>query len=268
MTCIKYPSIEQFRNVVQNVKQKASYVGKDENGNAIYDGSAKMPTIKFKGTVKLHGTNAGVTFDCSTGEFYAQSRENIITPEKDNAGFATFVYANKEFFSRYFETVKSQLSLKDEFITVYGEWAGKGIQKGVAVSELPKAFYIFGVKITPTEGSAYWTTHEFYDVVADETSIFIIEQFTTYEIDIDFNEPQMIQNDLVNLTIAVEDKCPVGAHFGVEGSSTPIEFTVGINNNIICNKNIPLPVKNSINALLNSSKLNIGETYSIDFMTD
>ena len=75
---IKYPSIEQFRTVVSNVNRRYNFVGLDENGEAIYDPSLPKPTLTFKGTVKLHGTNAGVSFNESG--YWIQSRENIITP--------------------------------------------------------------------------------------------------------------------------------------------------------------------------------------------
>lgn len=52
---VKYPSIEQWRNVVSKVSQRTAYVGKDENGNPIYDGTRKKPTIQFVKTVKIHG---------------------------------------------------------------------------------------------------------------------------------------------------------------------------------------------------------------------
>ena len=52
---IKYPSIEQFRNIVSNVNRHFNFVGLDENGDAIYDPTLPKPIITFKGTVKLHG---------------------------------------------------------------------------------------------------------------------------------------------------------------------------------------------------------------------
>ena len=52
---IKYPSIEQFRNVVRAVQNKARYY-KDEDGEAAFDMTKRL---QFTGSVKLHGTNAG-----------------------------------------------------------------------------------------------------------------------------------------------------------------------------------------------------------------
>ena len=54
-TFVKFPSIEQYRNVVKNVKDRARYAGKDENGNVIFKNDVVYPTIKFMSTVKLHG---------------------------------------------------------------------------------------------------------------------------------------------------------------------------------------------------------------------
>ena len=54
-----FPKIGQYRQVVKEVKLRTTYIGKDENGNPIYDNTKAAPKIKFKGTVKLHGTNSG-----------------------------------------------------------------------------------------------------------------------------------------------------------------------------------------------------------------
>ncbi len=44
----KFPSIEQFRHAVRAVRDRASFNG------------TPVPTLRFRGTVKLHGTNAGI----------------------------------------------------------------------------------------------------------------------------------------------------------------------------------------------------------------
>jgi len=222
---IKFPSIEQFRTVVSNVNRHFNFVGLDENGEAIYDPTLPKPTITFKGTVKIHGTNAAVSYNAK--ELWAQSRENIITPEKDNAGFAFFVESNKEAFYELFAQVMDKtIPWPDPYkntITIYGEWAGGNIQKGVGVCNLPKSFFIFGVKITPhteTEeelkaNPAYWVDYTY--LRAPEHNIYNIDDYPTYSIDIDFNIPQLVQNQLSELTIKVEEECPVAKAFGFSG---------------------------------------------------
>ena len=218
---IKYPSIEQFRTVVSNINRHFNFVGLDENGEAIYDPSLPKPVITFKGTVKLHGTNGCVSYNALSG-MWAQSRENIITPEKDNAGFAFFAYSHETELLRLFFDVaaKEDIDLHKNTISIYGEWVGKGIQKGVGITNLPKSFFIFGVKITPhteTEeelraNPAYWVDSSY--LRDNDKGIYNIEDYTTYSIDIDFNMPQLVQNDLSELTIAVEEECPVAKSFG------------------------------------------------------
>ena len=48
-------------------------------------------------------------------------------------------------------------------------------------------------------------------------NIYFINQFPTFEIEIDFENPHEAQNKLVELTLQVEEECPVGKAFGVSG---------------------------------------------------
>lgn len=83
-------------------------------------------------TEKIDGTNAavGVTDD---GEVYAQSRTRIITPENDNFGFAAWVEENK-----------AQLSAELGVGLHFGEWYGKGIQRGYGLRT--RRFALFNVR--------------------------------------------------------------------------------------------------------------------------
>ena len=227
---IGFPSIDQFRTVVTNVNRRYNFIGLDENGDAIYDLTKPKPKLKFKGTVKLHGTNFGVCYNTVDG-LWAQSRENIITPQSDNAGSAFFVESNKEAFLELFNQVKEKLNLDltTNTISIYGEWAGKGIQKSVAISNIDKSMFIFGVKITPhlkdenDKTPAYWVDSSY--LRNHEHKIYNIEDYKSYEIEIDFNYPQLSQNKIIEMTIEVEDECPVGKEFGFEVIGEGIVFS-------------------------------------------
>jgi hypothetical protein len=231
---IKFPSIEQFRTVVTNINRHYNFVGLDENGDAIYDHTLPKPTLTFKGTVKLHGTNAAVSFN--EGGYWAQSRENIITPEKDNAGFAFFVESKKEVFRKFVNQINSVNleSLYNNTFTIYGEWCGGNIQKGVGITNLPKSFFIFGLKVTPHTSSeeearlkpAYWIPYHYLS--SPEDNIYNIDDFPTYSIDIDFNMPALVQNQLSELTIAVEEECPVAKAFGFSGIGEGIVWSTEV----------------------------------------
>lgn len=213
---IKYPSIEQFRNVIHRVNHLTTFTGLDDNGSPIYDSSLELPVLKFEGTVKLHGTNAAVCFNEESG-MYVQSRKNVITPEKDNAGFATFVYKNKDLFSTMIEEVVKthKIDTSKNTISIYGEWCGGNIQKGVGINGLPKMFVVFDLKITPHEESTEerWLSVNGLNTYPDN-NIYNITEFPTYEIDIDFNDPKRVQNTLQELTLEVEKECPVAKKLG------------------------------------------------------
>lgn len=219
---IKFPSIEQFRSVVTSINRQYNFTGLDNNGEAVYDLSLSKPVLTFKGTVKLHGTNAAVSFNALSG-MWAQSRENIITPEGDNAGFALFAHSHKVQFMRLLHdvSVNGDIDMHKNTITIYGEWCGSGIQKGVGISRIQKSFFIFGVKITPhvkseeelKENPAYWVDYTY--LRNTEFKIYNIDDFQTWSIDIDFNMPQSVQNQLQELTHRVENECPVAKTFGL-----------------------------------------------------
>lgn len=220
---ISFPSIEQFRNIVATINRRYSFAGLDEHGEAIYNGDLPKPTLTFKGTVKLHGTNAGVCFNNVDG-FWVQSRENIITSQSDNAGFAFFAESNEKLFLDIINKVadRSCIDLNNNTISVYGEWAGGNIQKGVGICNLAKSFFIFGVKVSPfpIEGeekapTAYWV--DYTDLRNNQARIYNIDDFETYSIEINFNTPETVQNKLGELTLAVEQECPVAKSFGFSG---------------------------------------------------
>ncbi|AGS80916.1 RNA ligase [Caulobacter phage Cr30] len=220
----KYPSIDQFRQVIRNVKSRAQYVGKDENGAAIYDSSKSIPTLTFEGTVKIHGTNASIVHHIDGCGYVYQSRERILTLEQDNAGFMLYMKNQESVLHDLFETLYDTLGYDkrpiDDWpsIAVYGEWCGQGIQKGVAVSELSKRFIVFGIKIWNPKDSTetrWLTREEIEDFKNENARIFNIYQFPTYKIDIDFNYPEIAQQKMVEITENVEKECPVGAYFGV-----------------------------------------------------
>lgn len=221
MNHLKFPSIDQFRNVVKSVRERAAYH------------NVPIPALRFTGAVKLHGTNAGVVLDVASGQVQAQSRELVITPEQDNAGFAKFVTEQHEKFWLLFESVKLNAHVTGKYelngqaplqIGIYGEWCGKGIMKGTAISEVPKRFVIFKVRLHYGDDVDRWLSREevtkvFGNSFPYEPSdvFFNIYSFKTWEMTIDFITPELAQAKLGELTLEVEERCPVGEAFGVTG---------------------------------------------------
>ena len=221
MECIKFPSIDQFKHAIKQVESIARYRGKDDEGNVIIDRNATLPKLFFTATVKLHGTNASIRLT-SSGEYLAQSRERVLSLTQDNAGF--FVYANQH--KEFFEGILNEYLKDNDEVIVYGEWAGKGIQKGVGISELDKAFYIFALR-TMKDGVDAWHNVSMIPVTDElhSHSAYIITEFPSFVFLIDFEAPQESQNQLVDLCMKVENECPVAKHFGVSGIGEGIVLT-------------------------------------------
>lgn len=75
----------------------------------------------------------GTLPDGQTVAVLAQSRNKLITPDSDNAGFARFVHDNA---AALVETLGEGRH--------YGEWAGKGIQRGYGLER--KVFALFNMR--------------------------------------------------------------------------------------------------------------------------
>jgi len=216
-TFIPFPKIGALKQIVQTVNHTAHYVGQDDNDDPIYDPTIKNPTLNFSGTVKLHGTNAGVSYSRKEG-IYAQSRERTICIDDDNFGFAMFVEKNKDTFMKMFEQLSEYIVDDNTVITIFGEWAGKGIQKNVALNKIDKFFAIFAIKISVSLETRYFLADETVkDFKSIDNRIFNTRDWANWKIDLDFDNIERSISTLVDLTNKVEKLCPVGEYFGING---------------------------------------------------
>ena len=225
---IKYPSIEQFRTIIKNVQHAAQYVRYDEaTGQTIMNRGAAMPVVKAVATEKIHGTNASVCFSNADG-FWVQKREGLCTLEEDNAACAFYAMQNQSAWMDVIERLAKEhnVNLDTHIISVYYEWCGGNIQKNSAVSGLDKLSIIFRhFKVSPIEPSETESAVWFETKVAGawvenkDARIFNISNFPTYEIEIDFNQPLLSQNKMVDLVEnTIEPNSPVGRQFGIDGN--------------------------------------------------
>ena len=211
MKHLAFPSIEQFRNVVKVV-----------NDRTYHNGFVIKPIITFHGHVKAHGTNAAIVFDTQENVFYAQSRSNVLHLTYDNAGFCQYFETHRNFFENWLRELHedSKVFRPHRYISIYGEWAGGTIQKNVAISGLPKMFLVFAIRLSNLDDEGNPKSEWYFDnieVPKNDTACWSIETFGKYIIQIDFNNPELAQNLLVERTEAVEAQCPIGKYFGNEG---------------------------------------------------
>lgn len=193
---IKFPSIEQFRNVIRTVRDNSKYHG------------VANPTLEFVGTVKLHGTNHAVCHNW-VGEIYTQSRERITTPENDNAGSSAWTHANLDIMQRVFTRLRDRVDVKDtETIQIFGEWCGGSVQAGVGLNHLPKQFIVFSIRVSETSESQEFLEEWLVRSVC-RGLLPTVYDFPTWTVHIDFDRPELIQETLAKITEQVEQDCPV-----------------------------------------------------------
>lgn len=163
----------------------------------------------FATKIKLHGTNAAVRI--SDGEIIAQSRKRDLSLGRDNYGFADWVNKNKEYFEGF---LNSEMT-----IVIYGEWAGQGVQKSVAVSQLPKAFYIFAIAFIDSEGEKTYVVDpvEIEAYVNEQDDMFILPWFSQNHL-VDFNNPQLVADFMNEAVAGIDEVDPyIFKKFGVKG---------------------------------------------------
>eukprot|EP01094_Clydonella_sp_ATCC50884_P022116 TRINITY_DN5025_c0_g1_i6.p1 TRINITY_DN5025_c0_g1~~TRINITY_DN5025_c0_g1_i6.p1 ORF type:complete len:494 (-),score=134.13 TRINITY_DN5025_c0_g1_i6:1461-2864(-) len=119
--------------------------------------------VTFRGKIKLHGTNAGVSFEAGEGWLATQGRKRLLSPDADQNGFSAWIHENESYWralQRRCEVLNEALCAANgwmycregerekEVVRVYGEWCGRGIQKKAAICLIDsKLFCVFAVKI-------------------------------------------------------------------------------------------------------------------------
>lgn len=202
---IKFGIIGQFRNFIKTMQ---------------YLGWRKVNLI---GTVKIHGTNSSIGLDLKDNSLFYQSRNRVLSLDDDNYDFAKYIEDNKAEFLKIFDEIKNKINTeKYDSIIIYGELAGKGIQNKVAVSQIDRFFAPFSIvgvnKDTVDELDVKLSINE-------SIRFYPVETFGVYNVQLDLDNVHLAQQEIKNLTISIENECPVGKYFGVSGTGEGIVFT-------------------------------------------
>lgn len=176
---------------------------------------ARVEGIKrviYVGTVKLHGTNAGVR-RTPDGHLQPQSRNQKVNA--GHFGFVDFVREREDAINFLIDhTLTINNRDKDTDVTLFGEFIGPRVQKGVAISRLPeKQWVIFGARITETGEQLVPSALE-----CPYQQVYSILTAPTQHFAIDFSQSlQEIVEEFQALTEQVDAQCPWGERFGLEG---------------------------------------------------
>jgi hypothetical protein len=209
-----FPKIGQFANAIKFMR----LTGKTN--------------IKYRGTVKLHGTNSAVTYDLRDGTVRYQSRNRELTLTDDNAGFCAWASQHEEEFKAILQTYATS---DQPFVAIYGEWCGGSIQSNVAINQLDKRFVAFAICTVDTTDDQNRTWHPMFETIAtiDGTDTII----TLHEITVDVDSTEETQDHLDHFVTLVEAECPYGKANGVTGVGEGIVWVAyDENDNIMCSE--------------------------------
>jgi len=229
---INFGSIKKFRNIVKDVQHATQYVGLNEVNEPIYDLTKELPVVTARASEKIHGTSAAVCYSVPDG-FWVQSKNEIITKEKDNAACAFHAERNQDVWIAIMKSLAFHhgIDLSKNIISVYYEWAGEGIRgKRSALYGLSKRALIFQYfKTSPIEPSpdCASTCHETKCMLVNGTEwigsgshdIFNVMNFNPWIFEIDFKDPLTAHLDMLTVVERwIEPDSPVGKTMGVKGN--------------------------------------------------
>lgn len=236
MKFLKYPSIDQFRNYLKDANYWRDILALQPEESRF-----QLDKITLHGTVKIHGTNACIAYDIKEDKLFFQSRNNLIAVGNDNAGFAQYATDNYDFYKNAIKEIVSvyqneyHKSCELDKIYIYGEWAGQGIRKGVALSGVERFFSPFQVTFVKEDtvvdcidfGTGFYESENKIKEILfnEEVRCFPVTVFPTYKVELDMDNVSDAQQQIVDITLKIEDECPVGRYFGVNGIGEGIVFT-------------------------------------------
>lgn len=234
-----FPHIEGFHNVVKSVAKFPELLPKN------------IDDLTYCAKVKLHGTNAAIqirpagpitTKQKNDSQILIQSRSRIISSGDDNMGFAKWVEESKESWDwPGLELIYSLSHTEQELnpenglppITIFGEWCGQGIMKGVAISEIgTKVFCVFAIQVgtSKNEDDTSWVIidpEQIKSLVPNHPQIKVIP-YLGWTLFIDFTCPESmvdIVNFMNNEVDKIEMRDPfVKEEFDVEGTGEGLVF--------------------------------------------
>jgi hypothetical protein len=207
---IKFSHIEQLHTVVRVVAARS-------------EAGSPVGRVAYRGRIKLHGSNAGVV--CVEDRLLPQSRNRELTLEDDNLGFAAFALASTqvEAIRTLAQELRAAVDLPlDRPLALFGEWIGPGIQKRVAVSQLPTRQWVLFAAATLDEGAVhkrYFELPRLGERFA-AASIYSIADAQEWHVTLDFEDRESLERATATIdaaTLEVERRCPWADRFGVEG---------------------------------------------------
>jgi hypothetical protein len=183
-------------------------------------------TFDIVGTVKLHGTHADIVVHTDDRTTFQSRNKEMLTKERDNCGFvaamesqnAAILGLRDRYHERFCELNPEEPIDRSKPLLLAGEWIGQGIQKGVAITQLPRTFVIVSASINGT-----WLPDTVYaDIHDEEHNIYHISRAGFYHTTLNLNNLPESLHSLNEITAKVENRCPFAATFDIHGKGEGI----------------------------------------------
>lgn len=215
---IKFHSIKQYSDIVDKIRSKYDFASKSANE------TIPLPKLNFIGRPKLHGANSSIVCDSDFNLTY-QSRLKELSINDDSYGFCNHMSKFEEELKNKFKEIAPKIfnlflteNKEDIKVIVYGEWVGKSLKNDTAICNIPNTLIVFDICVYNVSKEKMYYLPGFIDeFTLLPVRILPITLFKQYEINIDFNKPQEYEELLSNLTLKVEEECPVARWFGHHG---------------------------------------------------
>ena len=213
----RYNKIPQIRELINEVVDRFQFIGKNENGEAIYDRNICLPTVTCRGTIKIDGTNIGISENHNVRQI--QSKNKFIA-DVDHYDILSFTRMHESDFNYIFDLIYDYYGYSSNYTYyVFGEYFGKNISGlTTATSNIDRKFYIFDGYITNESNEIItYFSKEFLTLLHGQ-DIVNSYMFPNYEILLNLNDPSQSIEQINTILNKIEHNCPVGKYFGQTGS--------------------------------------------------
>ncbi|KAH7410717.1 hypothetical protein BKA64DRAFT_719574 [Cadophora sp. MPI-SDFR-AT-0126] len=178
-------------------------------------------TINFVGTVKLHGQHADIVINPNT--IRLQSRNKPVLDEAhDIMGFAKTIFTleknllqlKQRIEGRWMELNRNGKLSETHPLIIAGEWVGPGIQKNVALDDLPRKYFV----ITSISLNNFWLDDQLYaDMEDEDAGIVHVARGGFFSEELDVTDIDSCQARMMAVALEVEQTCPFSKAFGIMG---------------------------------------------------
>jgi hypothetical protein len=212
----KFPSIEKLRHLISNLQHSL-------------DSQDSRP-IPLLGTTKLHGAHVDIVI-YPDSSIRLQSRNVLdLTPSNDVHSFAKWVAPKTQTiltlhdaYHTRFQTLNPTTPISPTSPLILAcEFIGRGIQKNVAIAQLDPRLVILTAQLNNT----WLPTEPYSDITAEDDSIYHVVRGGVWHLTLDLSNPSATEAAMNDLVQAVEQSCPFGKTFAIDGTGEGIVWSV------------------------------------------